>query len=55
MHPNLIFIIFQYLGKRSQTYYMGDVLFIWFNESKSTKKYCIFGEERKLRPKTIFM
>ena len=54
MHPNLVFIIFKYLGKRSQAYYMSDVLFIWFNDSKPTRKYCILGKERKLRTKTIF-
>ena len=55
MPPNLVFIIFKYLGKRSQTYYMSDVLFIWFNDSKPTRKYCILGKKRKLRTKTIFM
>ena len=35
---------------------MSDVLFIWFNDSKPTRKYCIFfGKKRKLRTKTIFM
>ena len=54
MHPNLVFIIFKYLGKRSQTYYMSDVLFIWLNDSKSTEKYCIFGQERKIKNKNYF-
>ena len=54
MHPNLVFIIFKYLGERSQAYYMSDVLFIWFNNSKSTKKYCIFGEEKKIKNKNYF-
>ena len=55
MHPNLVLIIFKYLGKRSQAYYMSDVLFIWFNDSKPTQKYCIFGKKRKLRTKNISM
>jgi len=53
MHPNLVFI-FKYLGKRSQAYYMSDVLIIWFSDSKSTKKYCIFGEERKIKNQNYF-
>ena len=55
MHPNLVFIILKYLGKRSQTYYMSDVLFTWFNDSKTTWKYCILEEEKKIKTKTIFM
>ena len=54
MHPNLVFIIFKYLGKRSQTYYMSDVLFIRFNDSKPTQKYCIFGKKRKIKNKNYF-
>ena len=54
MHPNLVFIIFKYLGKRSQAYYMSDVLFIRFNDSNPTRKYCIFGEEKKIKKKNYF-
>ena len=54
MHPNLVFIIFKYLGKRSQAYYMSDVLFIWFNDSKPTRKYCIFGKKKKIKNKNYF-
>ena len=54
MHANLVFIIFKYLGKRSQTYYMSDVLFIWFNDSKSTEKDCIFGQEWKIKNRNYF-
>ena len=54
MHPNLVLIIFKYLRKRSQTYYMSDVLFIWFNDSKPTQKYCIFGKKKKIKNKNYF-
>ena len=55
MHPNLVFIIFKYLGKRSQAYYMSDVLFIWFNDSKPTRKILHFGEEKKIKNKNYFL
>jgi len=35
--------------------YMGDVLFMWFNDLKATKNYCIFGKKLKLRTKQVFM
>ena len=35
--------------------YMSDVLFIWFNDSKATRNYCIFwGEKMKIKDKTGF-
>ena len=36
--------------------YMSDVLFIWFNDSKATRNYCIFGGKKlmKIKNKTGF-
>ena len=42
VQSNVVLIILKYLGKRCQTYYKSGVLFIWFNDSKATRNYCIF-------------
>ena len=31
---------------------MSDVLFTWFNDSKATRNYCIFGKKIKIKYKT---
>ena len=32
---------------------MSDVLFTWFNDSKATRNYCIFGKKKiKIKYKT---
>ena len=51
MQSNVVLITLKYLGKRCQTYYKSGVLFIWFNDSKATRNYCIFG---KIKNKTAF-
>ena len=44
MQSNVVLVVLKYLGKRCHAYYMSDVLFIWFNDSKATRNYCIFEE-----------
>ena len=34
---------------------MSNVLFIWFNDLKATRNYCIFGKKLKFRTKQVFL
>ena len=38
---------FEIFREKLSDLYMSDVLFIWFNDSKATRNYCILGKKIK--------